>query len=927
MAGSCSEKTGAKLDYEKYTLDNGLQVVLHQDKSDPVVSVAIQYNVGSKDEKPGKTGFAHFFEHMLFQRSENLPRNSFFNKIESLGGSFNGGTSNDGTIYYETVPRDALETVLWMESDRMGYFINTITQGGLERETDVVSNEKRQYENAPYGLAGDILYKNLFPAGHPYSWTVIGELEDLRSATVEDVKEFYHKYYSPSNATIAIAGDFDIVHAKEIIEKYFGEIPDRPAPKKMEIRNITLDESKNVYYEDPFAGSPLFIMAFPGVEAYNPDGYALDFLANILAGDKKSPLYKVLVEDRKLVPNVSMYNYQLNLAGFIPFEATTFPGVKMDDVYDGIMEAFARFEKDGVNPKDLERYKIREQMNIYNSLTSVGDKAMVMARNNVFTGHPDYSITELGKYNAVTPEDIMRVYEKYIKDKNSLKISIVPAGQAELALTGSTPAAVNQESIEEQTLVSEGGVIVDDPYERTPSRFDRSVEPPLMPNTPELNVPEIWTVGLPGGTIIKGIKYTELPLVAFTLELNSGMLLDTPEKAGLASLTARTLREGTEFKTPEELEEAIGQLGATITINSSTETMTLSASCLKDKFNDVAALIEEMLLHPRWDEKAFAVNKERMLDDINQSETQPGYIATTVFRKALYGNDNILSFRNNGTRESVQALTMGDVRDFYVKNFSPAVVRMSYVGGHDKTEVEKVIGSVMSKVPDVTVNMPNITTQVQAPAERKAKLYFVDYPGARQSFIILGDKAMPASSPDAYPAVIVNDRLGGNTSSLLFEILRLERGYTYGAYSSFTQARYLNLFNAQSSVQAVVTLESVALFRDIVTNYGKTLTEDDLQKSKNSMLRKMAGSFETPGALVNMIRHIFVTGVPENYVKLQEETLRTMTMEDAQRVIGQYLNYDNMIFVVVGDAATQFENVKRSFGAGVIKVDSKGTPL
>lgn len=922
----CTGKSGdVKIGYEKYTLDNGLQIVLHEDKSDPVVSLAIQYNVGAKNEKPGKTGFAHFFEHMLFQRSENLPRNAFFTRIDSIGGSFNGATSIDGTIYFETVPRDALEKVLWMESDRLGFFINTVTQGGLEREIDVVSNEKRQGENAPYGMAWEIMIKSLFPADHPYGHTVIGELADLRGATVEDVVEFYNSYYSPANATLALAGDFEIDEAKRLIDKYFGEIPARPAPPKMEVRNVTLPETKKVYYEDAFAGTPLMIEVWPGTEAYSTDGYALDFLTNILAGDKKSPLYKVLVEEKKLMPDVYMYSSQMQLAGYIGIEGTTFPSVKLDDVQAGIREAFARFERDGVNPKDLERYKIREETGLYGSLTSVNNKARALAHNNVFTGVPDHNIAELGKYNAVTAEDVMRVYEKYIKGMNSVMVSIVPAGQKELAVTGSALSDIEPEPIEEQSLASDAGAIIDDPYQRTPSSSDRSVEPPLMANTPVLSVPTIWTAELPGGMVIKGIEYTELPLVYFAVELNAGMLLESPDKAGLANLTARMLKEGTEFKTPEELEEAIGQLGASINVFGSGETMTLSGNCLKDKFEDVMSLVEEMLIYPRWDEKAFAINKERMLDEINQNRTQPDYIGSSVFRKLLFGQRSILSYMSTGTAETVQSLTIGDLKNFYNKHLAPSQFRMSYVGGHSKAQVEGVIAPIVSKMPNVPAwEIPALNA---AAADHEAKLYFVDYPGARQSYILLGRRTMPAGSPDAFPATVVNDKLGGGANSLLFEILRLERGYTYGAYSGFSQSKNINLFSAQSSVQAVVTAESVGLFKDIIGNYGETYTAAELDKSKNSMLRKMAGSFETPSSLMNMVRAIFVQGKPENYVKLEEETLTSMTLADAQGIIGEYLNYDGMIFVVVGDAATQLAPLRRSFDGKVVQVDVNGKPL
>lgn len=923
---SCDRNSAeeAKLDYEKYTLPNGLEVVLHEDKSDPVVSVAIQYHVGSNREKPGKTGFAHFFEHMLFQRSENLPRNAFFQKIDELGGSFNGGTSNDGTVYFETVPRDALEKVLWMESDRMGYFINTVTEGGLKREIDVVSNEKRQGENAPYGLAFDLVFKNLFPEGHPYSWTVIGEIPDLRSATVEDVKEFYNKYYTTSNATLVIAGDFDKAQAKQLVEKYFGEIEARPKPEAPKVQNVTLDSTKKISYEDVFCSAPMLIEAYPGVETYNEDGYALDFLTNLLAGDKKSPLYKVLVEERKLGPEVEMFSYQLEIAGLILFDIKTFPGVKLDDVQAGIREAFDRFEKEGIDPKDLDRYKAQEETRIYNRLVSTNGKAISMARDNVFGGAPDRTLRELDKYRAVTVDDVMRVYDKYIKGRNYLAVSIYPKGAQELALTGSVPAVVEQESIDEQQMNSQAGAVVDDPYEKTPSKFDRSVEPGLLANTPELKVPAIWSETLPNGMTVKGIEYTELPLVNFSIELNAGMLLDDPAKPGVAQMTAQMLNEGTADKTPEQLEEAIGQLGARLRITSGRESMTLSGNCLEKYFPQVMELVEEMLLRPRWDEAAFAVVKERTLDNIRQAATEPESIASNVFNKVVFGEGSILSNPASGTESSVQAITLDDLKAFYARNFTPKSARMSFVGGLTQPEVTQALSSLTANWEPKEVKMPVVADNDPKPA---AKVYFVDYPGARQSYILLGKKSMPIQSPDAYPALIVNDKLGASSGSLLFDILRLKHGYTYGAYSRFAQNNLSNTFQAYSSVQATVTKESAALFRDILQGYHDGYTQQYLDQTRDALLRTKNGSFETPGSQLNMLRMISLYNLPEDYVKQQENTLKTITLDEAKAVIARDLDYDEMIFVIVGDAKTQLPGI-RSLGLGeLVVVDGNGLPV
>lgn len=352
---------------------------------------------------------------------------------------------------------------------------------------------------------------------------------------------------------------------------------------------------------------------------------------------KKSPLYKVLVEERKLAPEVEMFSYQLEVAGLIVFDAKTFPGVKLDDVQAAFDEALARFEKEGIDPKDLERYKNQEETRTYNRLTSTNGKAISMARDNVFGGAPDRSLRELDKYREVTVDDVMRVYEKYVKGRPFLSVGIYPEGQSALAVTGSVPAQVEQESIDDQQMSSEGGQIVDDPYEKTPSQIDRSVEPALMANTPELSVPAVWSSTLPNGMQIKGIEYGELPLVNFSIELNQGMLLDAPGKVGVAYLTAQMLNEGTASKTPEQLEEAIGQLGASIRVACSRESMTLSGLCLKKNFARAMELVEEMLLHPRWDEQSFAVVKERAIDNVHQRATEPEAIAQSVFDKALYG--------------------------------------------------------------------------------------------------------------------------------------------------------------------------------------------------------------------------------------------------------------------------------------------------
>ncbi|HBY01766.1 MAG TPA: insulinase family protein [Rikenellaceae bacterium] len=914
FAMACStQKDTVELKYEQYTLDNGLKVVLHQDLSDPLVAIAIQYHVGSGREKPGKTGFAHFFEHMLFQRSENLPRNAFFQKIANLGGEFNGSTNSDGTNYYEAVPRDAMEKILWMESDRMGFFINTVTQGGLEREIDVVSNEKRQnYDSQPYGHSSTIMAKEMFPAGHPYSWTTIGEIADLKSATLDDVKEFYHTYYVPNNATLVLAGDFDIAQAKELIQKYFGEIQKGGDVEKPTVQPLVFEATKKMVFEDAFAKLPQITLAYPTVEQFNEDSYALQYFTGLFANGKKSPLYKVIVEEKKLAPSVGAYNMSREVAGYTQIGIRAFEGVNLNDVYAAVEEAYARFEKDGVDELELQKLKVMQEVGLYNRLSGVQGKALMMARDNEFGGSPDKSFKELAKYQAVTKDDILRVYEKYFKGRPYYALSIVPKGKPELALAESATATVAVENVAEQTMKSKGGKIADDEYERTPSAIDRSVEPELLPNAPEITVPAIWTNKRANGMSIYGITHNELPLIQANISMKGGLLLDPEGKTGLSYITAALMNEGTALKTPEELESAMGLLGARIRFMSNVEGMGVSISGLSKNFKEVIALTEEMMLQPRYDSAALARIKSEIKSRIRQNSVNPRSISLNVTAKLLFGDNATLAMEAFGTPESVDAITMDDIKAFYNANYSPSIANLTIAGAIDQKKTEKILASLVEKwgAKDVTVPEPKAGI-----AAKRGTIYFVDYPGAPQSMIVVSKTSVPFNSPDFYPSVIANYRLGSGSQGMLFDVLRLQKGFTYGAYSVVMGAEYLNTFMASSSVQGSATKESVQLFHDLIGNYAEAFNDELLETTKNSMLRAKASSFETIGALVEMLDDIASYNMPFDYVKQQEAEIKNMTVEKAKEVIQKNLNVNEMVFVVVGDAKTQMKPLE-SLGLG-----------
>ena len=914
---ACQGEKDFSLPYEKFVLDNGLQVVLHEDKSDPIVSVAIQYHVGSAREKPGKTGFAHLFEHMLFQRSEHLGRNEFFKKIGELGGSFNGATGPDGTVYYETVPRDALEKVLWMESDRMGYFINTVTRKGLEREIDVVSNEKRQNENRPFGQSNGMMLKQFYPEGHPYRWPVIGSIADLHGVTVDDIKQFYRKYYAPNNATLVVAGDFDRREVEAMIRKYFGEIPAREEVEPVRPIPVQLEKTSKYVLEDRFANAPGLEMNFSGAEQFHPDAYPLRILALLLSYGKNAPFYKVLVEDNKLASYVNVASSSLELSGQVSVSVKAYKETDLNTVYRGIQEAFERFEQEGIRDNDLERVKIMQETMLYNVMMSLESKTQALARNNVFAGRPDQMVIDLAHYQAVTKEEVMRVYRKYVRGKHFVALSTVPQGQTSLALTGSVVVRPDEDSPVGQKLVAdEGAVTDDDPYEYTPSVFDRSVEPPLLANTPESAMPPVWTGEMSNGMKVKGMAYTELPVVQFAVYLNSGMLCEPKGKSGLARLTAAVLNCGTRTKTPEELEVALGLLGARVSFGVSTERMQLSGSCLKKNFPQVLRLVEEMLLEPRWDETALELARKRMIGNIRQSSTEPKVLARHVFRQMMYGPENVLSNSALASEKEVAAITMEDIKTFYKTHIVPGQATFDFVGGYEKKEVMKFLQPLARTWTTGGASQERLNLNFMAP---QAKVYFVDYPGAKQSYILLGCPAMPKASNDYYPAKMVNQLLGASSNALLFDVLRLQHGYTYGAYSFFDCGKYANEFRATSSVQAAYTLEAMQLFKSCISTYGEQFTEQSLVKTKDAMFKENAAAFEMPDARLDLLSEMTVDGLPVDDLKRQEQLLKRMTLPEAKACIRNWLDYDRMFFVVVGDAASQLDRIRKS-GLGEVKV-------
>jgi zinc protease len=902
-----NKKTSLSIPYETYKLDNGLTVILNQDKSDPITSLVILYHVGSSREVPGKTGFAHLFEHMMFQRSENVGEDEYFKYIEGAGGTLNGGTSYDQTIYFEVVPKNALELAMWLESDRMGYLRNTVTPQSFALQQNVVQNEKRQgVDNRPYGFTDYVILKNLYPDDHPYNWDVIGEMEDLANATIDDVKDFHKKFYVPNNATLVVSGDYDTDEVKALIKKYFGEIPAGDELKDPEPKNISLNETKKLYHEDNFARAPQFTMVYPVCEQFTKDSYSLDVLAQLLGQGKKSPMYKVLVKEKQLTSNVRVSNQSLELTGRFEISVTANPSTSLNDVEKGIFEAYDRFETDKFTKKDLERIKAGLETNFYRMMSSVMYKSFMLALYSEFAGSPDFMVKELDMMQKVTMDDVWDVYNRYIKGKNYVATSFVPKGQADLVAEGSVDAGIVEEDVTKATqmeVVAGGEEII----EKTPSSFDRSVAPVPGPD-PSITLPQIWKSEAENGMKIYGIEQHELPLVSYSIVIEGGHLLDDLAKPGVARFTAQMLNEGTKEKTPEDLEEEIELLGANINVRGGEENITVSVSTLARNFEKTIALVEEMLLEPRWDEEQFSLNKTRTVNNLKRSLADPNYVAGITFGKLNLGADNVLSTDVSGTVESVEAVTLDDLKDFYETNFSPSVSSFIVVGDVDQTRVDKAIAGLNQKWAAKEVVMPTLTFP---PVPERSEIFFVDIPGSKQSVVNIGNLSLPRNHPDFYKAEAANFMLGGGVSARLFMVLREEKGFTYGAYSDFSGEKNYGTFTAYASVRTDATLESVQLFRDIMAEYRKGVSQEVVDFTKGSLLKANALRFETIDAKLRMLNTMTFYELPEDYVKQEEDYLRGLTVDEVNEIVQKYIDPMKMYYVVVGDAATQLNGLKK----------------
>ncbi len=596
----------------------------------------------------------------------------------------------------------------------------------------------------------------------------------------------------------------------------------------------------------------------------------------------------------------------LELTGRFMITVTANPGVNLKDVENGIFEAFEMFEKDGFTEEDLARIKARNETSFYNNFSSVLMKSFILGQYQMFKNDPSFYKTDFANTQSVRAEDIKRVYEQYIKGKNYVATSFVPKGEVSLIAENSVNAGIVEEDVTKAAEVKTE-TVAEEPIVKTPTKTDRSIQPPLGPD-PEVTLPSVWTGKLANGINIFGITHSELPLVNYSIIIEGGHQLDELDKAGLANLTSSVMNEGTKNKTPEELEDAIKLLGASISVSASNETVTFRVSTLARNFEKTLALVEEMLFEPRWDQEQFNLAKIRIVNNLKRNQANPNYLASTTLNKLIYGEDNILATELSGKIGSVDSLNIDDLKGFYEKNFSPTLAKIVVAGDINLERVEKAFAGLSEKWQAKNVEIPRMT---MPEAPEKSQIYFVDVPGAKQSVIYIGGPSVSRTNPDYYPLSVANYKLGGNFNSIFNMILREEKGFTYGAHSYLNSGKNYGTFMAFSMVRTNSTLESVNIFKTEMEKYRKEMPQEYVDFTKSALLKGNALNFETLWNLVDMLNNIAIYDLPADYIKQEEAYVKGLTVEKQLEIVNKYIDPSKMYYVVVGDAKTQLKDLEK----------------
>ena len=880
--------------FQKFVLGNGLTLIVHEDHKAPIVAVNVWYHVGSKNEHPGKTGFAHLFEHLMFGGSEHF-HGRYIEALERIGATdLNGTTNEDRTNYFETVPVSALDYTLWMESDRMGYMVNAIDQKTLDLQRGVVQNEKRQDENEPYALAEELMQQDTYPSGHPYSWNTIGSMEDLNAASLNDVKEWFKTFYGPSNAVLVVAGDVDPQTVRKKVETYFGEIPPGPPVSRQRVWIAKMTGAHKAVYQDRVAQARVYkVWNMP--EFGSEDGDYLDMVSDALSNGRTSRLYKRLVYDDQLATDVAAYINPREIGGQFVIQATARPGVELARVEKAIDEELARFLAEGPTAQEVRRVRTQYLANFVRGVDRVGGfggKSDVLAMSQAYLGDAAAYQVKLRREREATPAKVQAAAKRWLSDGEYVS-EVFPFGDPQASTTA----------------------------------VDRN-QPPATAQPPELRLPKLERATLSNGLSVVLAERHEIPLVNFSLLVDSGYAADQgvpsgpgpTARPGAAALVSKLLDQGTRTRTSLEIGEQLAQLGASLNVSANMDGIDARLSALKTNLDASLDIFADVALNPSFPQADFLREQKQQLAAIEREKTEPASMALRVLPGLIYGKGHAYSepWTGSGTAASVSQLTRDDMARFHAAWFKPNHATLIVVGDTTLAEMRPKLEKLFSAWTPGETPRKNVAT---VPLAERSVVYLIDRPGAQQSLIVAGSVAPPKNNPAEVSIESMNNVLGGDFGARLNMNLREDKHWAYGALTMLVSARGQRPFLAYAPVQTDKTKESM-------TEIGKELggiladrpaTDAELARVKASETLRLPGSRETMDRVMNSVEDLVEYNLPEDYYQTYAGKVRTLTLADIQKSAREVVHPDHLIWVVVGDRA-KIEAGIRELGLGEVRV-------
>lgn len=897
-AQSPAESSGVpdlNLDYQRFTLDNGLRVLVHEDRKAPVVAVSIWYRVGSKNEPEGRTGFAHLFEHLMFNGSENYD-GEWFEPLQQVGATgLNGSTWFDRTNYYQTVPTPALDLTLWMESDRMGHLLGAVTQEKLDNQRGVVQNEKRQSDNQPYGRTNYALYEGLFPPGHPYRHPTIGSMEDLDAASIEDVHEWFRSYYGPNNAVLVLAGDIDLATAREKAQRYFGDIPAGPEMDAYrEWVPVKESESHEVMHDE--VPGILANRAWAVAGRGHRDAALLHLAASVLGEGRNSRFYLDLIHNRSLATSVNIGVTPFELASVFDLSVMLNPDQEAEVATEAIDRLMAEFLEEGPTDEELQRAVAAINASTIRGLEQVGGKASVLAEGELYEDNPVFIETYLGWINAATADDVRDAARRWLS-RGWHQVDVVPAGR----------------------------------YAVTDQGIDRSAGlPPVPTDMPTLNFPSIQTGTLSNGVRVVVAERHTLPIVELSLQFNAGYAADAGRTLGVASFAMSMLDRGTESRTGLEIAADAERLGANLTAGSNLDASVVNLSAMKEHLTPSVALWADVVRNPVFAEEEIERLKGQWVASIAQEKAQPTSLALRLLPPVMYGEGHAygVPLTGSGTVDSIRSITRNDLVSFHENWLRPDNASIFVVGDTTLDEItgelERALGGWTA--PDAPVPSKNVAP-VELPSSPRVIL--VDRPGSPQSFILGGHVAPGLGSPEDLPLEAMNAALGGTFTSRINMNLREEKGWSYGASTLLQGARGMRPFITYAPVQTDRTAESLTELINELAAIGTTepISQDERDRVIANLTRTLPGRFETASAVLNSLITSARYGRPLDYAATLTEKYEALTLPEIQEAANEYVHPGSMTWIIVGDLA-QIRDQVTALNIGPVEVwNDDGQPV